>query len=67
MKPSAMKCAFCAFTVPKWRTNKHGARISGYSRLSDHVHEAHPDEWDRIYNTPDLIAMNQAYVEGMKR
>jgi len=34
---SMIKCRFCDWQTPKWRTSKKGKRIHGYNLLAEHV------------------------------
>mgnify|MGYP001610768638 CR=1 FL=1 len=57
-QPSLVKCRFCSWTTPRFRTWKGGRRTSGpgtaYLRLQDHIQREHPAEWAEVEEYLDL-------------
>ena len=43
-----IKCKFCSWQTPKWRTNKQGQRKNNYSHLQNHFMVEHTDEYVNV-------------------
>ena len=51
MKPankSIIKCNFCNWQIPKFKTTKKGKRIHLYGALQNHVMMNHEEEYKKI-------------------
>lgn len=53
MAVKRLKCKFCSWETPEFFRRSDGKLQSGYSRLEDHVLEAHPAEHDAIIRELD--------------
>ena len=43
-----LKCRWCDWSRPAWRTNKNGSHRYNLDRLVDHVEDFHPDEFEKL-------------------
>jgi len=47
-KPAILKCRFCSWQIPKFKTTKKGKRVNLYGELQSHVMIAHPEEYQNL-------------------
>lgn len=58
-----IRCAFCSWSTPVWRTRADGARRgpdAAWRRLAEHIEHAHPDQAEKL--AEDLTAWDERHA-----
>ena len=45
-----IKCSFCNWSIPKWKTTKKGIHIERYGSLLKHMKLQHPEKYQEVIN-----------------